>query len=264
IFQATVCEAFYDDYDLYMDNGLQSIKVLTFMSTSKDFTRYCSRYRQTVVGCNHCVCVAGQLYLCTGAICPKSPSNKQLLRAQHLKCRDGDTRMDKDGCNRCICIQNTEYCTGQPCIPPLNRKCPTGAIKEGVCGTCMCIRGKWICHYCKDESEESRLFLTKTDKNDPDQNCKPGTIKENKCGKCFCLKSRWICGNCAEKKNKKKRYKIKKRQMKLSQPKNPECYGKRGEWFIDDDGCNSCTCINNKKLCTRLLCLRSQKGKSVH
>ncbi|XP_022835088.1 cysteine-rich motor neuron 1 protein-like [Spodoptera litura] len=302
--------------------------------------------RNTKVGCNRCTCVAGQLYMCTGIICPitkhlKNKPNKA-LRAARSECVDGTSYMDDKGCNRCYCIDNTEYCTLHDCgshgekRPKLKSdfQCVNGTsfMDDEGCNRCFCINNHAVCtlNTCLKISDKDKALLRATRsecvegtsymddegcnrchcidntayctlqdcgthggktlriKTDVkcvngtsymddegcnrcfciDNNevctlkacieetafCLVGSVKQSMCGECVCTTGRWDCPSCQY---NELFTKIHKNKLRFQ---NPECDDHpEGDWFLDEDECNYCTCINNNKVCTKMGCFKAEE-----
>nr|XP_049697180.1 kielin/chordin-like protein isoform X1 [Helicoverpa armigera] len=260
-------------------SGFDEIKGQSFPLT--EAAKFCTMGAKTKVGCNYCTCVAGQMYICTGTICPSKSEDRR-------PCENGEKRQI-DSCNYCLCRNGVEICTKKNCQKAYRSavvrshdtdNCKNGQSKREDCNDCSCKGGNWVCtlKLCKKEKEETEAVQ-----------CKDGQTKKIDCNRCGCIDGRWFCTLMKCRKNIKNTKKLNAVQCKDGQTKKVDCNRCgciNGGWLCNlikcgknlsnkkeintaqcKDGqtkkinCNRCSCINGGWLCTLMKC--GKNGKNI-
>ncbi|PZC80126.1 hypothetical protein B5X24_HaOG215348 [Helicoverpa armigera] len=260
-------------------SGFDEIRGQSFPLT--EAAKFCTMGAKTKVGCNYCTCVAGQMYICTGTICPSKSEDRR-------PCENGEKRQI-DSCNYCLCRNGVEICTKKNCQKAYRSavvrshdtdNCKNGQSKREDCNDCSCKGGNWVCtlKLCKKEKEETEAVQ-----------CKDGQTKKIDCNRCGCIDGRWFCTLMKCRKNIKNTKKLNAVQCKDGQTKKVDCNRCgciNGGWLCNlikcgknlsnkkeintaqcKDGqtkkinCNRCSCINGGWLCTLMKC--GKNGKNI-
>lgn len=189
-----------------------------------------------------------------------------LVAAEEKKCEPGSTFLDDEQCNRCVCSDDglSFYCTKKKCITiPLE---PLELTREKrqtkVCEPGSRFKDSDNCNWCTCNSAGTmaactRKFCPKNRTRRDLNKCIPGkpVMAEDNCNWCTCNEDGTI-GGCTQ------------RQCLSAVAPHPARFtrqvatepGRRcepGSRFLDDDGCNWCTCSLDGKMaaCTRKFCV---------
>ncbi|XP_037303431.1 uncharacterized protein LOC115447731 isoform X2 [Manduca sexta] len=173
-------------------------------------------------GCTQCVCMGGQLFLCTSTVCP--PKN-QTRRNEHLrfisyrdriritrqiqqplstpapykpKCREGQRVPADDPCNECICLNGKFSCTKRDCdvthVQFFNCKVGTWYNPRGEadCRYCYCLDPYFsFCFMYLCLSHETTVYPKPEPRCKGNQEFTLGT--SSNCKGCTCKNNKWEC-----------------------------------------------------------------------
>ncbi len=116
----------------------------------------------------------------------------EMTRARPVRCLDGSSRDDVDGCNSCTCHNGSWACTELFCPPPARPPGQGSACREGQsrpagdgCNTCSCLNGQFI--LCTE--------LACPPGRPPNAGSCPvdDTRLLDNCNTCTCRDGRWAC-----------------------------------------------------------------------